>query len=126
MLKKLILIACLLFCAPAFGQQDGTFQVWGPLVLVGTSPAQVVTTNGVLPTSYRVKCLVTGYFSWAPANPSGTTPTIPTPTAPSAGVPSPNTIGMTLGQTETFQLPPNAWFQSNNAAGFEIAPGQGM
>lgn len=125
MLKRLLFCAALLFCAPAFGQQDATFQVWGPSVLVGTTVVQVQSTNGSPPTGYRVRCLVTGYFSWA--NSSGPTPpAIPTPTAPTAGVPSYNTIGMTAGGIETFELPPNAYFLSNNAAGFEITPGQGM
>ena len=124
MLKKIIFAACLLFCAPAFGQQDATFQVWGPLNLIGTSVVQVVTTNQQQPTSYRIRCLVTGYISWAPS--SGGVPTINTPTAPSAGTPSPNTIGMTAGGVETLGLPPNAYFLSNNAAGFEVSAGQGL
>lgn len=118
--RILCAIAFFLCIAPsAHAQQDATFAPWGPNYLVGTTPVQALTTNNVNPTSYRIRCLVTGYITWAPN--SG----VPTPAAPTAGVPAQG-LGMTAGQTETFQLPGNAWFLSNNAAGFEVIPGQGM
>lgn len=118
-MKKIAFIL-LFWCASAFASQDSTFAVWGPVNLIGTTPVQVLTTNGQSPTSYRVRCLVTGYLSWSPN--SG----VITPVAPTAGVPSANTVGMTAGTVETFALTPNAFFQSSNAAGFEISPGEGM
>lgn len=118
-MKKLAFIL-LFWCATAFGSQDSTFAVWGPVNLIGTTPVQVLTTNGQSPTSYRIRCLVTGYFSWSPNS------SVIIPVAPTAGVPSQFTEGMTAGTVETFALPPNAFFLSNNAAGFEISPGEGM
>jgi len=107
--------------------QDSAFSVWGSTVLVGTTAVQVATSNNQGPTSYRVRCLVAGYFSWAPVIAgTNTVPTILAPAAPTAGVPSVNTIGMSLGGVEVFMLPPNAFFVSNNAAGFEVTPGEGI
>jgi hypothetical protein len=103
---------------------DPTF---GPTVLVGTSVVQAPATNGVLVGSYRVRCLVTGYLSWASSqggNPAGTAPTIPAPVAPSAGTPSPNTVGMTAGTVEVFKLPVNAFLLASVAAAFEVTPGE--
>jgi hypothetical protein len=100
--------------------QDATFAPYGSVYLIGTTPVQVLTTNNVNPTSYRIRCLVTGYISWGPN--SG----VPTPTAPTAGVPSPTTLGMSAGGIETFTLPPNGYFQSSNAAGFEVIAGEGV
>lgn len=105
--------------------QDSAFTPYGPLTLIGTAVVQVASTTLVNPASYRIRCLVAGYLSWAPSTGS-VPPTIGAPTAPTAGVPSVNTIGMSVGQTEVIALPPNAYFLSNNAAGFEVTAGEGI
>jgi hypothetical protein len=107
---------------------DSTFTPKGPTVLVGIAPAvQVATANpSEWPTSYRVRCLATAYLSWYTFQDVGAPPPTITVTAPAANVPSPQTIGMSLGGVETFTFPPNAYFQASVAAAFEITPGEGL
>lgn len=109
--------------------QDSTFTPAGPTVLVGTVLVQVDPpgNNTVQRTSYRVRCLATGYLSWTPMIAANATSTaITASTAPANLVPSANTIGMAGGTVETFTLPQNAWFISSVAAGFEVTPGEGL
>lgn len=106
---------------------DSTFTPKGPTVLIGTTVLQAPPSNPAEQcTSYRVRCLVSGYLMWAPSNTAS--PAAPTLTvaAPVAGTPSNNTIGQNAGEVETFCLPINAWFKSSNAAGFEVTPGEGV
>lgn len=99
---------------------DTTFMPLGPTTLVGVTPLLLVPKGtGAAGTSVRVRCLVTGYFSW------GNTSSVAAPVTPVAGTPSINTIGMTAGGIETFELSAMSWFVSSNAAGFEMTPGQG-
>lgn len=107
---------------------DSTFTPSGATVLVGVAAVQCppIAPNQVQSTSYRIRCLVTGYLAWSPQVSSGVAPTGMAATAPTAGVPSATTIGMSAGQVETFGLPQYAWFLSNNAAGFEVTPGEGL
>lgn len=105
---------------------DATFTPKGSTVLLGVTVLQIQPTNvDEQATSMLVRCLVTGYFAWLPGKLGDTAPSI-TVTAPTAGVPSANTIGMSIGQVQTFQLPQNAWFKSSVAAGFEFTPGEGV
>lgn len=103
---------------------DGAFAPNGDTVLVGTTIVQVKARSNVETQNYRVRCLVTGYISWATSN----NPTAPTfaATAPVAGTPSPNTLGMTVGGVETFCLANDAYFLSSVVAGFEVTPGEGL
>ena len=108
------------------------FTPGGPTVLIGTTPLQATSglTGVVDPTqrtAYRVRCLINGYISWAPANRTGGgAPQGVTSTAPAAGTPSENTIGMLAGQCEIFTLPQNAWFYASAAVSFEVTPGEGI
>jgi hypothetical protein len=104
--------------------QNSSFQPQGPTVLVGTSVVQAAANDNVTPTTYRVRCLVAGYFSWA----SSQGPVAPaiTVVAPVDGVPSGQTIGMAVGQCETFILAQNCYFKASVAAAFEVTPGEGM
>lgn len=105
---------------------DSTFTPSGPTVLVGVSVVQVnaATQNAVEPTSYRVRCLATGYLAWYPSQTVGA-PTF-TAAAPTAGNPASNTIGMNAGGVETFSFPQGGYFLSSVAAGFEVTPGEGV
>src|SRR5689334_18659925 len=105
--------------------QNSAFNPTGPTVLVGTSVVQAPATNMVTPTCYRVRCLVTGYLSWATSQ-NPTAPTMSAPTAPTAGVPQDKTLGMTAGGVECFILMQNCYFLSSVAAGFEVTPGEGI
>lgn len=108
---------------------DSTFTPAGPTVLVGTTLVQVdpPSSNPTQRTSFRVRCLVAGYFTYTPALASNVAPTSPTTsTAPSAGSPQANTIGMAAGNTETFTLPQNCWMVASAAAAFEVTPGEGI
>lgn len=103
---------------------DSTFTPKGPTYLVGTATVQCSSAVGEQCTSYRIRCLASGYLAWA-ASQTTTAPVL-TATAPANGVPSTNTIGMTIGGVETLSLPQNAWFESSVAAGFEVTPGEGV
>jgi hypothetical protein len=103
---------------------DSTFTPKGPTILVTTAVQQALpTVDNDRATSYRVRCLATGYLAWASAEVSAP-PTI-TAAAPTGAVPAVNTIGMTTGGVETFTLPQNAYFKSSVANGFEVTPGEG-
>lgn len=105
---------------------DATFTPKGPTILVTTSVQQALPTQDAdRATSYRVRCLVAGYLTWATPEISTTPPTI-TAAAPTAAVPAVNTIGMLAGGVETFTLPQNAYFKSSVANGFEVTPGEGQ
>ncbi len=108
---------------------DSTFtpQVGGQTILVGTAVVQFPAfgPNQVQATSYRVRCLATGYLAFAVDVAGNATPPM-TAAAPTAGAGVVNTIGMTLGGVETFQFPQNAWFLSSVAGGFEITSGEGV
>lgn len=105
---------------------DATFTPKGPTILVTTAVQQALPTmDSERATSYRVRCLATGYLAWASPEQSTTPPTI-TAAAPTAAVPAVNTIGMTTGGVETFTLPMNAFFKSSVANGFEVTPGEGQ
>lgn len=107
--------------------QNSAFTPWGPLTSVGTAVVQVQTTSNNQATSYRIRCLVTGYISWAPAVSTGAAaPTIGTPTAPILNTPSANTLGMQAGQVEVIALPPNAYFAASALLGFEVVAGEGL
>lgn len=105
---------------------DTAFYPKGPTYLVGTSPVQCnasPTESSV--SAYRICNLLSTrqYLTWAASQ--ANTPSIGA-LAPSAGTPSSNTIGIAGLATETFILPPNAWFEANAAAAFEITPGEGV
>jgi hypothetical protein len=103
---------------------DSTFTPKGPTVLVTTSVVQALSTSDSdRATSYRVRCLATGYLTWTSSEVSAT-PTL-TAAAPTAATPAVNTLGMTTGGVETFTLPQNAFFKSSVANGFEVTPGEG-
>lgn len=107
--------------------QNNAFTPFGPTYLVGLSPVQVLATNGLCPTAYRIRNTSgsANVFSWYPALASGQTPAGISATAPTAGVPSPNTITMLGTSVEVFQIPGNAWFVAS-AASLEITPGEGI
>lgn len=105
---------------------DSTFAPKGPTTLLGVTVIQILPSNvDEQATSMLVRCLVTGYFAWLPGQLGQTAPAI-TVTAPTAGAPSANTIGMSIGSVQTFQLPANAWFKASAAAAFEFTPGEGL
>lgn len=105
---------------------DQAFTPGGPTIVVSTAPVQALgTSDPTQRTSYRIRCLVTGYITWSPVLASAQPPTSLTATAPS-GTPSENTIGMGAGQTEVFCLPRNAWFAASAATAFEVTPGEGI
>lgn len=115
--------------------QDSAFspQVGGQTFLVGVTRIQVPAyggqgNTGATATSYRVRCLVSGYLQFAVSSIAAGLTTAPTMSAgaPADAVPVTNTIGMTAGQTEVFDLPMNCWFLSSVAAGFEVTPGEGV
>jgi len=76
-------------------------------------------------TAYRIRCLVAGYIAWAPMLAANAAPTL-TATAPTLNVPSINTIGMAVGQTEVLMMPNCAWWISSVASGFEVTAGEGV
>lgn len=97
-----------------------TFTPRGPVYLVGTTAIQCPVTIGeATPSSFRIRCAASGYLVWGPS-------TQITATAPIDNVPSPNTMGMTIGGVETLTLPFNSFFKSSVAGGFEIIPGDGL
>lgn len=104
-------------------------ELGGNTVLVGVTPVQVMSgassQNQVQNTSYRIRCLVAGYLAWNPQVTGNALPVF-SATAPAAGVPSVNTIGMSVGQTEVLDLGNNVWFLSSVAAAFEISAGEGV
>lgn len=106
---------------------DSTFTPKGQTVLIGTAVLQAPPTNpSEQCTSYRVRCLVTGYLTWANSETSSAAAPTLTAAAPTAGNPVTNTLGMTANGVETLSLPSNCWFKSSNAAGFEVTPGEGV
>lgn len=108
--------------------QNNAFTPFGPTYLVDSStPVQVKSSaNAPAPTSYRIRNTNTSsnFFAWAPALPSGSTPTFGA-AAPTLGTPAVNTIGMIGSSVEVFQLPGNCWF-IGNLANLEITPGEGF
>ncbi len=102
---------------------DSTFTPRGPTYLVGITPVQILGSANEQCTSYLVRCMATGYFSWT--SQLNGTPVMGTPTAPANLVPSVNTIGMLVNAVQTFQLPGNVWLKSSVAGGFEVTPGEG-
>lgn len=98
---------------------DTVFKPLTPTSLVGVSAVQVAPDAQNGGTTFRVRCLVSAYLSW------GFKSTITALGAPAAGVAVANTVGMTAGTVETFEIPTAAWFISNVAAAFEITNGQG-
>jgi hypothetical protein len=99
---------------------DTVFKPAAPLTLVGVTavqPAPGDAGRGIY--TFRVRCLVTGYFTW------GRTAAVVSAGAPAAGVPSPNTIGMTVGGVEVFEIPGDSFFIASSAAAFEILGGSG-
>ena len=108
--------------------QNNAFQPFGPTVLVTNGPVQVLTTNGMQATSYRVRNLTTtnAYVAWGPALNSGATPAI-TAVAPTLlSVSVTNTIGMVASSVEVFVLPNAAWFNGSAGGTFEVTPGEGI
>lgn len=108
---------------------DSTFTpaVGGQTWLVGTSSVQP-NPPGIIQaqlTSCRVRCLATGYLTYAAMLGGNANPSVASTTV-AAGAPAVNTIGMTTGGIETFQFPQNAWFISSVAGGFEITFGEGQ
>lgn len=104
---------------------DGAFQPIGATVLVGVSPVKAPANDGSETQSYRISSLSTSrqYLTWHPETTQQPTLSI---AVPANGVPSPNTIGMAAGATETFVLPNNCWFRADAAGAFEVTPGQGL
>ena len=104
------------------------FSPKGKTYLVTTSSVQILTTDNVNAVSYRIRNLSTNtaYFSWLPAQPTGTAVTVGSVTTPSAGSPSSNTLGMFPESVEVFSLPPNVWLKSDTANAFEVTPGEGI
>lgn len=106
--------------------QNNAFTPFGPTYAVSsTAPVQVLATNNLGPTSYRIRNTNSSanYISWSPALPSGMAPTFAC-TSPVAGTPSVNTVGMIGSSIEVFQLPSNCWFIAT--AAFEVTPGEGF
>ena len=107
--------------------QNNAFTPFGPTYLIGTAaPVQVITNNGLSPTSYRIRntSASANYIAWYPPLASGNAPIFGA-VQPTAGVPSQNTIGMLGASIEVFELPGNCWF-IGNASGFEVTPGEGF
>jgi hypothetical protein len=100
---------------------DTVFKPAGPLTQLSTSAVQICppgTGSGIY--TFRVRCLATAYFSW------GRLSTITALGAPVAGTNvSENTIGMTIGGVEIFEIPGDSFFISSVAAAFEFCPGSG-
>jgi hypothetical protein len=129
-MKRLFALGALLFAVAvsALASSDFAFAPSGPTVLVDTTARQVVSTNSVPTTAYRIRNLgaAQAYFTWAtPNNASGGTPTGLSATAPVAGTVAPNVIGMLPASVETFTFPSNAWFQAGVGFTFEVTPGEG-
>jgi hypothetical protein len=106
---------------------DGPFHPTGPTVLVGTTAVLVATSDGGMPTSYRVNNILSTrqYLSWVPQATTSAPPAI-TVLAPSANIPSANTMGFAGLSVETVVLPPNCWVKADALAAFEITAGEGL
>lgn len=129
-MKRLFALAALLlaFAMPLSASSDFAFAPSGPTVLVDTTARQVISTNGVPTTAYRVRNMgvAQAYFTWATPNvSSGVAPTGLSATAPVAGTVAPNVVGMLPQSVETFTFPSNAWFQAGVGFTFEVTPGEG-
>lgn len=96
---------------------DTTFKPQGPTTLVGVTAVQVDQGQAGSST-IRVRCLVTAYLTWGVAS------TITAAGAPGA-TPVVNTVGLTAGTVETFEIPIRMFFISSVAAAFEVTPGMG-
>lgn len=108
---------------------NSAFSPFGPTYVVGQSPVQVRCSGNMQATSYRFRNLQTSaqYIAWMAAPPGGGPPTFPTVTAPVQGTPQAQTLGLLGTSVEVFSnLPPDAWFQSTQAANFEVTPGEGV
>lgn len=104
---------------------DGAFSPLGDTFSVSTTIVQATTRNNAMAPNYRIRCLASGYISWATQQVSAQPPAF-TAAAPSPGTPKQNTFGMTTGQVEVFNLPGNAYFLSSVSEGFEVTPGEGL
>ena len=107
--------------------QNNAFTPFGPTYLVGLDPVQLLATNNLSPTSYRMRNTSgsANTFSWYPALASGYKPSGLTATAPTAGTPAQNTITMLGTSVEVFQLPGNCWIVAS-AASIEVTVGEGI
>jgi hypothetical protein len=111
---------------------DTTFQPKTPTYAVDSSAAVVIDGRQDGVSSWRIRFIMvapvvggTGYIKWAQGN--ATAPTAPV--APALGVPTPNELGVNLGQTLYIEGI-GAWLQfiGNAAIGvssFEVTGGQG-
>ncbi len=98
---------------------DTTFKPSGPTTLVGVTAVAPMTRDAAAGvTTFRVRCLVTGYLTWGPTNAvASITP---------AAAPAPNTIGMTSGGNAAYiEVPAASFFIASAAAAFELTPGSG-
>jgi hypothetical protein len=99
---------------------DTVFKPAAPLTLVGVTAVQPCPgQNGTGIYTFHVRCLATAYLTW------GRNAAVVAAGAPAAGVPSPNTVGMTIGGVETFEIPGDSFFISTVAASFELIGGSG-
>jgi len=107
--------------------QNNAFTPFGPTYLVSTTPVQVLSTNNLCPTAYRVRNTSgsANTFSWYPPLASGQAPAGFTASSTAAGTPAVNTITMLGTSVEVFQIPGNAWFVAS-AASLEVTPGEGI
>lgn len=106
---------------------NSAFGPFGATYLVGTTPVQVVSSNNVNPSGYRIVNTTSSliHVAWAPQEPSNASVT-PVCTAPTAGNPSFNTLAIPANAVGVFSsIPPNAWFVAS-AASVEITPGEGI
>jgi predicted branched-subunit amino acid permease len=99
---------------------DTTFHPITPTILVGVTAVQAAVDTQQDNTTFRVRCLVAAYLTW------GNKSTITALGAPAAGVPSANTLGMSVvGSAMYIEVPANSFFISSIAASFEITGGKG-
>src|ERR1041385_265225 len=98
--------------------QNNAFTPFGPTYLVGLDPVQLLGSNGLCPTSVRIRNTSgsANTFSWWPALASGLKPSGLSASAPSAGVPAANTMTMLGTSVEVFQLPGNCWIVASAAS----------
>jgi hypothetical protein len=98
---------------------DTVFKPAAPLTLVGVTAVQPCPgQNGTGIYTFHVRCLATAYLTW------GRNASIVSNAGPGAG-PVVNTVGMTIGGVETFEIPGDSFFISNVAASFELIGGSG-
>jgi hypothetical protein len=107
---------------------NSPFTPFGPTYLVGTAAEQVVVSNNVNPSSYRIANITSSliHIAWLPPEPNNAA-VAPTVTAPTTSVPQANTLAIPAnGVSVIGGLPPNAWFISTAASSAEITPGEGI